>query len=449
MEPQLKHGKVLTNTTRELHGALDPIHTRFRKKLLARHVSTNFHYWKACVQRAIDRKWEIPALFLLLRVLTSIVALVPSMFPRNGTFGKSEHSPLEVMIQVWPPSHPLALWIERIAVAPWQRWDAKYFVAAVGRGFSTADGSASFHPLLVWLSAPINYVTGSPLFALLSIATLSTLCLYFAFQELARLDLPNDIARRATLLFALYPFSYVFYAPYTESTFLLYAVLFFLFARRRRWLLAGLCGAAATLARQQGLFLIIPLMWELWASKERRPGALASIPLIAFAYLFWILYRTFALADSAPDVSTLQGLIYSVLISSSSRKVIAEQAFLFPPYAFYLALVKLWQEPNLAILLDLTLGVFFAAISIAAWRNLRTSYRLYVLTILLLSFSYNTGMIYSSTYMGLPRHLLLAFPIFIGLAPRLSDYASSKLYKVGFFGLLLLTFFHCIGVWVP
>ena len=404
---------------------------------------------KTYFQRLIDDKGQIVILFLILRILTSLVALVPSAFPRPDVFGKSQHTRLESLVPVWPPSQDVALWVERVTLAPWLRWDVGYYVSALTSGFSTSDGSASFHPLLVWLSAPISYASGSALFALLAVATLATLCLYFAFDELARLDLPNVEARRATLLFALFPLSYVFYAPYTESTFLLFAVLFFLFARRRRWLLAGLCGAIATLTRQQGLFLMLPLAWELWTSKERGPRALASLSLIPSAYLFWILYRTFALADSAPDVSSFQGLIYSVLISSSSKEVIAEQAFLFPLHALYLALVRLWQAPNLPIILDLSFGALFVALTIAAWRNLRTSYRLYVVTILVISFSLSTGMIYSSTYMGLPRHLLLAFPIFIGLGPRLSEYAASKLYKVGLGGILLLTFFHCLGVWVP
>jgi len=395
------------------------------------------------------RSAELVILFLILRVFTSVVALVPSAFPRPEALDKQQQSSLEIMVPVWPPSHDVTIWLERIGTAPWQRWDAKYFVSALTKGFSTSDGSASFHPLMVWLAAPISYTSGSPILALLTIATLSTLCLYLAFSTLAQLDLTKPDARRATLLFALFPLSYVFYAPYTESTFLLFAVLCFLFARQRKWLLAGLCGGVATLGRQQGLFLLVPLAYELWISKERDFKALISVTLIPSAYLFWILYRAIALSDSALDLSSLQGLIYSVFISSSSKQVIAEQAFVFPPYAVYLALVKLWQSPNVPMALDLLFGLVFLVLTIASWKGLRTSYRLYTLVILVISFSLSTGMIYSSTYMGLPRHLLLAFPIFIGLAPRLGEYAASKLYKVGFFGLLLMTFIHCLGVWVP
>jgi len=223
----------------------------------------------------------------------------------------------------------------------------------------------------------------------------------------------------------------------------------FLFARQRQWLLAGMCGALATLTRQQGLFLLIPLGWELWKSHENRIKSLAIVSLIPLAYAGWVVYRGLALMDGRPDLSSFQGFVYSVLISPSAHKVVPDQQFLFPPHGLYLAFVKLVKEPNIPTTIDLLIGFAFITLTVIAWRNLRTSYKLYCLTILLVSFGYHTGMRVSSPYMGLPRHLLLAFPIFIGLAPRVSQSLMDRLFKIGLFGMLLLTFFHCIGVWVP
>src|SRR5437868_10173882 len=230
-------------------------------------------------------------LWLLLRVLTSAVALIPSVARRVN----AQYSPLELNVPAWPPSLPVTTWLNRVLVQPWFRWDAQYYIWATSRGFSVEDGSASFHPLLSLLAKPIFYLTGVPLFALLLVATFATLALYCCFYRLAQLDLNDELAFRATLLLAVFPVSYVFYAPYTESTFILFSVLLFYFARQRRWLLAGTCGALATLTRQQGLFLIVPLVMELWSVKERKPLALASVMLIVVAYGLWIIYRTFAL----------------------------------------------------------------------------------------------------------------------------------------------------------
>jgi hypothetical protein len=385
-------------------------------------------------------------MWLLLRVLTSAVALVPSFLIRKVN---ADFSPVELSIPVWPPSSPFLTWLDRVLVQPWFRWDAKYYIWGTARGFSVEDGSASFHPLLSLLAKPIFYLTGAPLFSILLVATLATLALYFCFYRLARLDLEEETAWRASLLFITFPAAYVFYAPYTESTFLLFSILLFYFARQKRWALAALCGALATLTRQQGLFLIVPLAMELWYAKERKPLALGSVLLIPLSYGLWILYRALVLVDSYPDFSSIHGFIYSTLISRSAHKVVAEQDFLFPLHALYLAFVKLWRDPNVPTSTDLLLGGCLVLIAVLSWRYLRNSYRVYVLIILIVSFGYHTGMQVSSPYMGLPRHLLLAFPIFIGLAPRVTRYAMNKLFKIGLLCLLLLTFFHCLRVWVP
>lgn len=63
---------------------------------------------------------------------------------------------------------------------------------------------------------------------------------------------------------------------------------------------------------------------------------------------------------------------------------------------------------------SLVLAPGFLAAAMLSRRHIRSSYRVYVAPILLLSFRCYTGPIHP--YMGLPRHLLLAFPVFTGLA---------------------------------
>lgn len=403
------------------------------------------------LQRFINliRQWPIKqllGLWILLRVLTSTVALVPSILIRKVG---ADFSPLELSVPVWPPSFPITTWLDRVIAEPWFRFDAKYYVWAITRGYSIEDGSASFHPLFPLLAKPIFYLTGFPMLGLLLVATLSTLALYFCFYRLARLDLDEKDAFRATLLLAVYPASYVLYAPYTESTFLLFSVLLFYFARQKRWILAGLCGALATLTRQQGLFLMVPLVIEFWSAKERKPLALSSVFLIPLAYGLWILYRTVALADSSPDFSSVNGFIYSTLLSQSAHRVVFAQSFLFPLHALYLSFVKLWLDPNVPLITDLLLGACAIVIAVFGWRTLRNSYRIYILVLLFVSFGYHTGMQNSSPYMGLPRHLLLAFPLFIGIAPRVTEFAMRRWFKIGLLGGLVLTLFHCLRTWVP
>ncbi len=104
--------------------------------------------------------------------------------------------------------------------------------------------------------------------------------------------------------------------------------------------------------------------------------------------------------------------------------------------------------PRRVLIIDLTFGTGFLLILALAWRYMRPSYRIYALAITLLAFSYHTGPLYP--YMGLPRHLLLAFPVFIGLgarlrAPRLRLIVAS----LSLFGLFFLLGSYVMESWVP
>src|SRR5262249_62025037 len=82
-----------------------------------------------------------------------------------------------------------------------------------------------------------------------------------ALYYLARLDLPRRQAERAVLLTTIFPFAFFFGVAYSESTFLLFAVLAFYGFRTRRWLLGGMCGAVATATRVPGILMLPALAW--------------------------------------------------------------------------------------------------------------------------------------------------------------------------------------------
>lgn len=385
--------------------------------------------------------------WLISRVLASLwAAVVSTVQPALAR---------EAAIAVWPPSAPLGAWLERVLLAPWERWDAVYYLAIITRGYRTDDGTSSFHPLLSWLATPLARLTGEPLLALLVVSSLAGLCLLFAFHRLARLDLEPAAARSSTLLLLFSPLAFTFFAPYPEALFLLCAVLCLLWARQRRWWLAGLAGAAATLTRQQGIFLALPLAWELWAATgpalRARLAAWrswAAVALVPAGYLAWLMYRAAALGDLHADGRSLQTLIYSILLSPSASRVVPVQGFYWPWQTLALALRKMVTAPEVSLTIDLAFAGGFLVLLALAWRGMRPSYRVYALAITLLSFSYYTGPFYP--YMGLPRHLLLAFPVFIGLADRIREGWMSRLLTIaGTLGTYFLLLQYVLNYWVP
>ena len=335
----------------------------------------------------------------------------------------------------------------------WERWDAVYFARIAGGGYSASDGTTTFHPLFPWLAKPFSMLGGPPVVGLLLISSCATLVLYHVFERLASLDHDSVKARTATFLFAFWPVSYLLYLPYTEPLWLLCAAVCFLYARKNRWWLAGLAGALATLTRQQGLFLLAPLAWELFAAQGcdfkrtlTRWRSWLAFFLIPGAYAGWILYRMLVLNDAKPDFSSLSNLISSTLLSPGSRILVSDHTFIWPWKAAYLAVQRALSLSYVNPWIDLALAALFLVLIVLAWRGMRTSYRIYVVVIAVVSFSFHTGMTPTGgAYLSLPRHLLLAFPVFIGLASR---FELRRLWIVMILGIAMMNFLLFGYFWV-
>jgi hypothetical protein len=305
--------------------------------------------------------------------------------------------------------------------APWYVWDVLYYVEIVTNGYQPGSATANFHPLYPGLAKLVAVVARDPLFSLLLVSSIAGLLLTVAFYRLARLDCDEQQAWQATALLLVWPVSVALFLPYTESLFLLLTVYCFYVARDQKFWLAGLIGALATLTRQQGLFLVLPLAWEIWEASERRwSSALRkSLPLLLVpaAYVGWIVYRAVAINDVQPDFSSLQKFIHTVMISPTSYAITDQHAFL-PPWLTIWKALKVFRSNGISesATFDMALGAAFLGLFILSWRCLRASYRVYCVAIVLIALSFYAGDI--DPFLALPRHLLLAFPVFIGFATR-------------------------------
>jgi len=380
-----------------------------------------------------------------LRVISSIVAAFASTL-----------RPLtepEQRVPAWPPAPPFSLWLERVLVAPWARWDVLWYERIVRFGYRPDDGTAQFHPLYPWLAVPLARLGIPPLLALLTVSTLATLGLLVLFYRMAEREAGPSQAAVSTLLFATFPAACVLFAPYPEGLFLLWAALSLKWAREGRPWAAGLAGGLAALTRQQGLFLVFPLAWELWDARRRgraeyRPVHGLSLLLVPLGYGLWTAYRLLVLRDASPDFSSVHRLIYSLLISPSASQVVQVQGFLWPWEALRRAILYLARTGDMDTVYDLVLGGFFLALLALAWRRLRGSDRWYVAAMTLAAFSYHTGSLHP--YMGLPRHLLLAFPVFLPLGRVVRRrWQRLVLVTIAAGGWALMTGFYVLHAWVP
>src|SRR5579884_1337051 len=357
-------------------------------------------------------------------------------------------TPREAAIRMWPPSAPWLAWFERVVFAPWERWDAKLYVRIVASGYRGDDFSTTFHPLLPWLARPLTAIVGQPIVALWIVASVFSALAVLAIYDLARLDLSEEQSELACRLFLAFPLAAILFFPYTESLWIACAAVCLLSARRGQWWLAGIAAGAATLTRQQGLFLIVPMAWELARAWNRNWRAWVAVAMAPAAYGGWILYRGFGLGQALhPDFSSVHGLLYTTVLSPDASKVVPVQAMLWPTDALWRAISLVLKAPTMNNVVDLSLAGMFLIMTALAWGHLRPSYRAFVVAIVLASFAYYTGP--EKPYMGLPRHLLLAFPVFIGAAPVFAPGKRRHVAALFFPCLIFLVVAYVLEAWVP
>lgn len=390
---------------------------------------------------------QILALWLILRILTSLWAAVVSTI--------RPLSPIEQAIPLWPPAANLGAWLERVFLAPWLRWDTEWFVKIVVQGYHAEDGTAAFHPLYSWLAMPLAHLGINPLLSLMLVSTSAVIIFLWIYRHLASLDLSWQDTSFSLTMLLFCPMSFILFAPYTEGLYLLWVAVLFLAARQRKWWLAGLAGGLAALTRQQGILLIVPLAIELWQSASfqvkvawNNRSKWLSLLLIPAGLGVWLIYRGLVLNDVQWTPFDIPSFIYTIFLSPSTHKVSPIFHFTWPWEALSLALNKIQATPDVDIWINIILAILFVIAAIIAWKRMRLSYRAYTLMIFLISFSDYTGPIHP--YMGLPRHLYLAFPIFLGLAPIVRNrWLRLAVVGLGTTGLLFLTLQYVLHSWVP
>jgi hypothetical protein len=195
--------------------------------------------------------------------------------------------------------------IFRHALGPLESWDGIWYRRIAAHGYLLVPGHQSdpaffpFYPLLLKLGAALGISTGAGGVILSNLLFLAAL---LAFDVLGADLFSASFARRATLLLAVFPTSYVCSMVYPESLVLLAFALAGIFALRGRWLACASAAAVAALARPEGVLLVFPVAACVIARRQRlRPSergpAIAAILAGPAAAISFPLYLGWALHD--------------------------------------------------------------------------------------------------------------------------------------------------------
>ena len=336
----------------------------------------------------------------------------------------------------------------------WSHWDGEHYVALAAGGYLQPPDNVSpaffpLYPLLIRLSTelfggPISQGTLSVWGVLISLLALP-LALYFVYR-IAEDGWGARVAQGTVLTLAFFPTSFFLHAVYTESLFLaLSAGSLWALRVRKDLLLACTLAAFATVTRNVGVFLILPLAYE-WlkgeAGREYGPWrgaaclALASSGLLWYAAYLWLRFGDPLLfytqqgrwnRGATDPLTTFRNVF--VRAGEGARDLFGPG--LLDPSVGGLA-ERLGAAVNFYNLLFLCLAL---ALLVAGLRVLPLSLSAYALLLILPAIFFGTPEI---PLMGLPRYVLVAFPIFIVLGVLLEDRRSLGLWLVASAALSLI-----------
>lgn len=274
----------------------------------------------------------------------------------------------------------------------WERFDTLWYLHIARYGYERADAIV-FYPLYPWLIRMFSWPL-QPVAASLLISTLAAFFLFWGFQNLLRMDFDSDHIRKALILCAVWPSSFIFFAGYPESLLLALMLWSLYFARKQNWAAAVVLAIAAETTKAVGVITTVPLF--IMAIRRRTASAWSMLltPLGALAFPAWVRWSG-------------HGTISSAYEHYWRTKTAA------PWTTLWVAAEHLLHRPDGLLILNL---VFLIVICVlVALSRTRLEYKLFAIAAILLVLCKQTD----PPLQSMMRYVLVVFPAFIGAAQLL------------------------------
>lgn len=338
------------------------------------------------------------------------------------------------------------LFIRYNLIFPWANFDGVHYLNIAFRGYMN---EARFFPLFPGIIFAASYILGlgKVTYELVFwmgvfLPNLFFLASLYILYKLLRLDYPLKIIREVIFFVLIFPTSFFFVSVYSESLFLLLLLLSFYFARAGKWNYSLISAFLLVITRIVGVFIIPALIYEYLEQK----GLIKSIQKINKEQLFLlfkiviltplglIIYSIFNYQKWCSDIYFITA--HSLLGNNRSS------GLLIFPFQTIFRYIKIFTSISYTrfewqiALLELTSFVFGSLLLYISWRkNVRKSYLIFSIPAFLLP-------VLSGTFSGLPRYILVLFPVFIALS-LIKNHFFKMIYSVVSFTLLfvLLMFF--------
>jgi 4-amino-4-deoxy-L-arabinose transferase-like glycosyltransferase len=338
---------------------------------------------------------------------------------------------------------------------PWAHFDGVWFIHIANEGYRLDNNTPAFFPLYpITLKAGGALLLGNFELAGIALSVLFFFAAMWALYHLVAREFSARTAFYAVVFVSLSPVSFFFQTVYSESLFLLLSVLCFMAVEQRRWPLAGVAGMLATATRLAGVFLLVPM--ALAYLRDRESGdARRDRPLLWFllvpagvavyaAYLAVITGEpgTFGSAERAwgrdPALPFLT--VWRAAAAAYHGATYLLFGFGIPADPAYVGetLAFIRRETAIVNLASFVALAFAVVVIAAAWRRLPLSYSLYALALVCLPLLAPRPQV---PLMSMPRFVLVAFPVMVGLAVLTERRPVLRWVMIGCFvaGLVFLT----------
>lgn len=340
---------------------------------------------------------------LLWRVITSVILfLAATYFPVQPVPLDPDHALLYSALQN-------GSFFDQKFLLPWLRWDTFHYISIATAGY-TKEGQTVWPPLFPMLIALLTACGLHPLVASLTISTVSAVVVVYSLYMLAY---EEQICPPESALFYLLTFPVAFYllSGYSEALFFALSLTSLRQARKGKLLSAGILAALATLTRQMGLLLALPLFMEGLRSagfqikdfsvRRLLPAiGCAFLPLLAF--ILFNLYIHF-------------GLGYGLITNSIG--VHGRRFLVFPGWGIVMTIIEIINNKNLlnpfAMAIDAILSLLSCVLLVQGFLRrdrIPASFLAYFFANLMVIIMF---MMEDKSLGSASRYLLVLFPIFL------------------------------------
>ena len=334
----------------------------------------------------------------------------------------------------------------------WANFDGVHYLTIADRGYEAADLIQAFFPLFPLVVKGFNYIINNSLVSGLIIVNLCSLLMLLAFSKLLSLDYKFKDIKWIMIVYLSFCTSFFFRSFYNESLFMVFVFFSLFFARKQKYLLAGIIAALATATRVIGIFLLptllIELLYQMYIANKKKiqlkdlksKAFLKNITYISISSLGLLLYMVY-LEKNYNDY------LYFFHVQQEFGAGRQESLISLPQVIWrYIKMLATYKPINLkyyAIVQEFLTSILGIFALIFSFKKVRLSYW----TFGLLCFILPT---LTGTFSSMPRYILVCFALFIATSNLIKQNKIAKLLWFTIMPLLqilnLVLFFQ--GYWV-